>query len=163
MGLTPAAFVGFLSTLPARGATIRYPQTGTARPYFYPRSPRGERPVETTLRARSVNFYPRSPRGERQKVLGLRKASADISIHAPREGSDLGDALSQRDNQHFYPRSPRGERPLTTRSICRLCRFLSTLPARGATGGCCFRVSGRPAISIHAPREGSDGSHRRGA
>ena len=35
-------------------------------------------------------------------------------------------------------------------------KFLSTLPARGATG--CYKLHcDRAAISIHAPREGSDG------
>ena len=33
--------------------------------------------------------------------------------------------------------------------------FLSTLPARGATGGV-QHMGAHPAISIHAPREGSD-------
>ena len=56
-----------------------------------------------------------------------------ISIHAPREGSDVAQGL-------FV--LPGGV-------------FLSTLPARGATkllGG----PHGRRKISIHAPREGSD-------
>ena len=57
----------------------------------------------------------------------------DISIHAPREGSDF--AISGRFLMHFYfyPRSPRGER--RRRRCVRLPRrqFLSTLPARGAT------------------------------
>ena len=34
-----------------------------------------------------------------------------ISIHAPREGSDQKGLLQHYDHQHFYPRSPRGERP----------------------------------------------------
>ena len=57
----------------------------------------------------------------------------EISIHAPREGSDFGQAFDD----------------LTE------IQFLSTLPARGAT-----QVPGQTAmdgtISIHAPREGSD-------
>ncbi len=56
-----------------------------------------------------------------------------ISIHAPREGSDQRITGGRFLPQHFYPRSPRGERPAawTSRSTC--CIFLSTLPARGAT------------------------------
>ena len=34
-------------------------------------------------------------------------------------------------------------------------KFLSTLPARGATSRI-LRLTGFPSISIHAPREGSD-------
>ena len=60
--------------------------------------------------------------------------TTDISIHAPREGSD-----SQ--PQGYY-----------TLSVA----FLSTLPARGATQAAAGSASAS-AISIHAPREGSDG------
>ena len=79
---------------------------------------------------------------------------------------------------HFYPRSPRGERPPRLVSVLARHKFLSTLPARGATGqggelpanqarflstlpargatiGALPRRAGDP-ISIHAPREGSD-------
>ena len=101
-----------------------------------------------------------------------------ISIHAPREGSDQRQARRQARITNFYPRSPRGERPLGASLMMPLSLFLSTLPARGATFGDfyadCINVflSTLPArgatlriprgflikgISIHAPREGSDG------
>ena len=57
-----------------------------------------------------------------------------ISIHAPREGSDVDSSTS-------------GTSPFP---------FLSTLPARGATA-CVWLISLDFVISIHAPREGSDG------
>ena len=56
-----------------------------------------------------------------------------ISIHAPREGSDVTMSLSGLLFSDFYPRSPRGER-----------RLRRSEPAHQAQ------------ISIHAPREGSD-------
>ena len=56
----------FLSTLPARGATPRPSAVQADRRYFYPRSPRGERPCPPDVCARYLT----------------------ISIHAPREGSD---------------------------------------------------------------------------
>ena len=57
------------------------------------------------------NFYPRSPRGERPEAKDDMMAKLEISIHAPREGSDrLG---------------------LDTENLREI--FLSTLPARGAT------------------------------
>ena len=86
MLLTPL----FLSTLPARGATARAgsdrkeetisihapregsdpprcPRSGRGPSYFYPRSPRGERPrLSTPAPAARYYFYPRSPRGERR-------------------------------------------------------------------------------------------------
>ena len=81
-----------------------------------------------------MHFYPRSPRGERH------------ALHAQDRGLQAD----------FYPRSPRGERPrrgpLSGREKWR---FLSTLPARGATINCKRDHLAR-LISIHAPREGSD-------
>ena len=56
---------------------------------------------------------------------------------------------------HFYPRSPRGERPQSGQGSAIPCRFLSTLPARGATLAVQLDGADGP-ISIHAPREGSD-------
>ena len=78
---------------------------------FYPRSPRGERRDQHMIAARKQYFYPRSPRGERRtdgqyyaitaeflSTLPARGATIwrtqverrlNISIHAPREGSDL--------------------------------------------------------------------------
>ena len=79
------------------------------------------------------DFYPRSPRGERRWVLRLHHRAVDISIHAPREGSDITGQLLDYYPTHFYPRSPRGERP-------------RKLPVMGR----------KRVISIHAPREGSD-------
>ena len=57
----------------------------------------------------------------------------EISIHAPRVGSDFFLQVFARRLLHFYPRSPRGE------------RLSCKTPARS-----------RLAISIHAPRVGSD-------
>ena len=100
---------------------------------FYPRSPRGERPHRQPARqAFRPHFYPRSPRGERHS-----------------------DSPPMLPGSHFYPRSPRGERPNFCLTSTGSASFLSTLPARGATF--LFRtLFGHKAISIHAPREGSD-------
>ena len=102
----------------------------------------------------------------------------NISIHAPREGSDstvqlrnesiirfqstlpargatgiTGEAGSQQEN--FNPRSPRGERLQTAPQAQGPCTFQSTLPARGATENQ-QEYDRLQSISIHAPREGSD-------
>ena len=131
------------------------------------------------------NFYPRSPRGERRcngccktcnkrflSTLPARGATArcphpglqsSISIHAPREGSDVVTVANRlTDRQNFYPRSPRGERQPPPSVIVLRLGFLSTLPARGATGGQLRPLGHEDLISIHAPREGSDpsGAHR---
>ena len=57
------------------------------------------------------HFNPRSPRGERQEYHSMFAAMLEISIHAPREGSDYPVQVEQ----NLFP------------------RFQSTLPARGAT------------------------------
>ena len=77
--------------------SIHAPREGSDRPaggplvrrlYFYPRSPRGERHKEGGDACQVKNFYPRSPRGERRKVINIYSWNDEISIHAPREGSD---------------------------------------------------------------------------
>ena len=101
--------------------------------YFYPRSPRGERRGKTRQIRLLMYFYPRSPRGERPAAAADGGDHLIISIHAPREGSDVEAEQHAAGYENFYPRSPRGERPA-----------IST------------RASIRTRISIHAPREGSD-------
>ena len=79
------------------------------------------------------NFNPRSPRGERRVEFQLRDGRAEISIPAPREGSD----------------------PVIEMIATEEALFQATLPARGATLS--FSARHRiTMISIHAPREGSD-------
>ena len=146
----------FQSTLPARGATN----------------------VGMSVLFTSINFNPRSPHGERRVKHTLEVEVAQISIHAPRTGSDLlrlyrrrhsalfqstlpargatiaGDDTLRREC-HFNPRSPHGERHPDKKKPAPAKKFQSTLPARGAT----FSRHGIPRygrISIHAPRTGSD-------
>ena len=122
---------------------------------FNPRSPRGERQMSVALLFLQFDFNPRSPRGERpveyaglarrerfQSTLPARGATWEpspppaqsmISIHAPREGSDVWDRAEKRSGGDFNPRSPRGERQGRHQCTAGCQRFQSTLPARGAT------------------------------
>ena len=79
-----------------------------------------------------------------------------ISIHAPRVGSDLRcGTATHRWSIYFNPRSPCGERPVPVLHAHHMPRFQSTLPVWGATQR--YIQHGRQgAISIHAPRVGSD-------
>ena len=86
--------------------------------------------------ARTTDFYPRSPRGERRWTTRCWTLWSD-----------------------FYPRSPRGERQIGPYSAYAIAVFLSTLPARGATNWV-NKYKEAKYISIHAPREGSDGRRR---
>ena len=84
----------------------------------------------------------------------------DISIHAPREGGDLGERSDVDESDYFNPRPPRGGRPRSLHVLEKPVLFQSTPPARGAT---CLRFAALTwsVISIHAPREGGDeGIHR---
>ena len=102
-----------------------------------------------------VNFYPRSPRGERHEYQTQVVQLAQISIHAPREGSD------QPQSKHplfelISIHAPReGSDPVRDSSSLSTTAFLSTLPARGATEYGRSKAA-QLQISIHAPREGSD-------
>ena len=129
---------------------------GTCSRDFYPRSPRGERRSGNTGKTSWANFYPRSPRGERrtgvspirlhpeflstlpargatQSVLQPRPSSS-ISIHAPREGSDI----LEEDGSSSHP------------------AWISIHAPREGSDPADRRGRGLRDISIHAPREGSD-------
>ena len=78
----------FLSTLSLRRATAAFSQVVSAKLYFYPRSPCGERLVMVGLLMCNLYFYPRSPCGERLQWEGMRSLSEVISIHALLAESD---------------------------------------------------------------------------
>ena len=126
----------FQSTLPARGATYSTHRHLCGYNHFNPRSPHGERRPRDILELFFTHFNPRSPHGERpcasascvwraafQSTLPARGATrwrgvacvaGNISIHAPRTGSD---------KSYGY-------------GTFRDKGFQSTLPARGATRRC---------------------------
>ena len=58
------------------------------------------------------NISIHAPReGSDDRVLAVAQQGRNISIHAPREGSDWSTKSTKSTKPHFYPRSPRGERP----------------------------------------------------
>ncbi len=111
-------------------------QAGKHRPqHFYPRSPRGERHVQTQEAGIIQRISIHAPRegsdavcaqtfmhkghisihapregSDRFRHSGPRRYG--ISIHAPREGSDAFVGAISAHPSDFYPRSPRGERHL---------------------------------------------------
>ena len=125
----------FQSTLPARGATAA---VGKYRASIQ---------FQSTLPARGAT---------REDV--VQGFIDDISIHAPRTGSDAYRSKTISVQPQFQSTLPaRG----ATAAHCRVSwwtLFQSTLPARGATSAIisvwCINM-----ISIHAPRTGSDVSH----
>ena len=169
----------FQSTLPARGATKCATPAPPVCIYFNPRSPHGERRAfRARLRLQPCNFNPRSPHGERHQWTvsnfrcldfnprsphGERRAirrhdyeQKQISIHAPRTGSDALVLRRLRLADQFQSTLPaRGATCMKAQRGGAAWSFQSTLPARGATQllrvAACINL-----ISIHAPRTGSD-------
>ena len=118
---------------PRTGSDCRRCRCAAFRAYFNPRSPHGERPAQSIMRARG----------------------GYISIHAPRTGSDIVPSPCCQGADHFNPRSPHGERPWCAENAPSCVEFQSTLPARGATP-INADTNSFVKISIHAPRTGSD-------
>ena len=152
----PSARPPFQSTLPARGATPAISLKSRRIPYFNPRSPHGERRSFPTPGLSDVAFQSTLPaRGATpcwisaassslifQSTLPARGATPfaillvflyNISIHAPRTGSDFLSKYTAYAAYHFNPRSPHGERLSTIAPAHDFTEFQSTLPARGAT------------------------------
>ena len=77
---------------------------------FNPRSPCGERQKCPMGWAGLLNFNPRSPCGERLAQVVGQPLVLDISIHAPRVGSDTAIPRHTHPAAYFNPRSPCGER-----------------------------------------------------
>ena len=121
---------------------------------FYPRPPRGGRPVCFAAGRVSVsisihalreegdsspifkkvailNFYPRPPRGGRRGVCAGIVAPELISIHALREEGDAGQARKAKQIQDFYPRPPRGGRHRLFIEDSYACHFYPRPPRGG--------------------------------
>ena len=108
------------------------------------------------IQNRGEDFNPRSPWGERPARISGSALFSPISIHAPRGGSDGSPQRRNIPRLYFNPRSPWGERPLLRYSGIHG----SDSNPRSPWGERLFWISshgGRGAISIHAPRGGSDG------
>ena len=169
----------FQSTLPVWGATrgvasaqyarhisIHAPRVGSDGParhvlhlcasYFNPRSPCGERRCRTSCPTNAQNFNPRSPCGERRPAAAAPIVPAEISIHAPRVGSDDSCRFAVNGDKHISIHAPRVG---SDQKFCRAAKidsvFQSTLPVWGATRHFVF-LAFNVDISIHAPRVGSD-------
>ena len=100
---------------------------------FYPRPPRGGRPLFRPPLPSSFHFYPRPPRGGRQELEAMNDAVKAISIHALREEGDFCTSHAIIRMTYFYPRPPRGGRLRHWHPKRVLIRFLSTPSARRAT------------------------------
>ena len=148
----------FQSTLPARGATACHTSGLPLLRHFNPRSPHGERLADSLSEMAQSLISIHAPRTGSDHGVEVAFQQGGISIHAPRTGSDhITSSIANRP-RNFNPRSPHGERHKFPGALLADAEFQSTLPARGATPrGCHIHVG--QAISIHAPRTGSDARH----
>ena len=145
----------FLSTPSARRATPVRRQSHQPGGDFYPRPPRGGRPVAGLSDRSSQNISIHALREEGD----LRDERPDrhhpISIHALREEGDVVSLKGYLSHSDFYPRPPRGGRPSRLPKTYTEYIFLSTPSARRATWVSCTS-SFFSSISIHALREEGD-------
>ena len=149
------AILPFQSTLPARGATGSCIELFDAREISI-HAPRTGSDDAHRLHRLLDGISIHAPRtGSDQPSCRPRRSWHSISIHAPRTGSDKWTAFMSPPRGYFNPRSPHGERPVGESVTFTVTQFQSTLPARGATGRDPL-VQAELAISIHAPRTGSD-------
>ena len=105
---------------------------------------------------RASNFYPRPPRGGRPVARICSPVVIGISIHALREEGDFPEPRRGYRQRYFYPRPPRGGRHTTLlEAPQRPSISIHALREEGDQGLWPRRPAGRP-ISIHALREEGD-------
>ena len=100
----------FLSTLSLRRATGRLGRLAVDPPYFYPRSPCGERPNWFNLWGWAEYFYPRSPCGERPVICFIVSVICLFLSTLSLRRATVRTSIPFRQCRNFYPRSPCGER-----------------------------------------------------
>ena len=125
--------------------------------YFNPRSPHGER-RSCSLSSFSLfrDFNPRSPHGERPGAGLPNQPGHDISIHAPRTGSDHNRALLLSSTSCISIHAPRtgSDHHVGADQAVRVISIHA--PRTGSDERLHERRRFHRRISIHAPRTGSD-------
>ena len=150
----------FLSTPSARRATRRLRQ-GDHSQMISIHALREEGDCFPAVRPRlAYNFYPRPPRGGRPIKMPRKHLTRDISIHALREEGDRRTAHTEHRLDDFYPRPPRGGR-LRERFIGgRQLQHFYPRPPRGGRHHQPVASSIPNPISIHALREEGDAEQK---
>ena len=127
------------------------------RSYFYPRPPRGGRPVDEARFNALVQFLS-TPSARRATASASQRHRKRRFLSTPSARRATCRPKGYRtDADYFYPRPPRGGRPRTSRH-CSATAYFYPRPPRGG------RRSARPCtgrmcrISIHALREEGDTS-----
>ena len=122
---------------------------------FYPRPPRGGRPINHAILKAKFNFYPRPPRGGRRLNPSVPpRPRLFLSTPSARRAT-ASNRLEGREKGHFYPRPPRGGRPPKNTGSVRPCDFYPR-PPRGGRPLDSWHYGDNYTISIHALREEGD-------
>ena len=124
---------------------------------FYPRPPRGGRPLALSASEQPQNFYPRPPRGGRQaRQSKFSTAELFLSTPSARRATLTSDHARRIQPHYFYPRPPRGGRRHPAQLVW-LARSIS-IHALREEGDPPPTVEAMPpmVISIHALREEGD-------
>ena len=100
----------FLPTPSARRATVPGGVAGLDEDDFYPRPPRGGRPVESERIAVAHLFLPTPSARRATPERGRYLTGRHISTHALREEGDIILPVKDYEFIDFYPRPPRGGR-----------------------------------------------------
>ena len=101
----------FQSTLPAGGATTPKIMRGGIRLYFNPRSPRGERLNLTNKQAKVLDISIHAPRGGSDRTCGQNSPRClPFQSTLPAGGATRNWQAAEAQANNFNPRSPRGER-----------------------------------------------------
>ena len=132
------------STLSLRRATTGRQSPALGVPYFYPRSPCGERRMMKLFSQLSTDISIHALLAESDRCCPCAIIAPAISIHALLAESDLLPFAMTITALDFYPRSPCGERPKRYLPCCTSRIFLSTLSLRRATHPRARCALGRP-------------------
>ena len=128
--------------------------------YFYPRPPRGGRPIQyPRSRSPCCNFYPRPPRGGRPGEKQAPKSASFISIHALREEGDLLLSPGQVDSALFLSTpSARRATPPKYRTGCRIQISIHALREEGDSDSLCSRIASKIFLSTPSARRATPAS-----
>ena len=143
---------------PRMGSDTASQDTGRARQDFNPRSPDGERRAPPRRHSRTGGYFnPRSPDGERLAIWSRIDCNTDISIHAPRMGSDGHQHVLRNHHHHISIHAPRmGSDHLPSCGVLAQVGISIHAPRMGSDARAPRCGIAAEFISIHAPRMGSD-------
>ena len=124
--------------------------------YFYPRPPRGGRPLSTGC-ALVGKLFLSTPSARRATAARDKLRPAfPISIHALREEGDQRNLCTRKRSRYFYPRPPRGGRPARREPLKGAANIsIHALREEGDLNE--LPDGNKEEISIHALREEGDG------